>query len=389
MSCVRSAGATRRPRVPAVPQDAIVTLEESERIAHSAGPRRNGRADPRARRRRRAARHQPEHPPVTDEEARHHETARVSTARSREAARCRQRSRLPRRPIPGGACLCNPTRRRRLPPQMRVAAPCGPAVAFRQLGRLTVRALMVVARSQPTPRCCSTPQSARPSSSTCLSAGKRNTWPRDHSEAVMSKVLILGATGSLGRYVTQQAIAANHEVSALVRTPSKLPVEVRERVVVHQADLAATSAADLAAILQGHDAVINAAGLVTEGQGFVDLVGASRQRVWSPSPSRIGRSAGFSRAQPCSISMTVVDGASISPGSPPRTGRTGPTMTASGRPRSTGEYCVRGRWCISQPLGLARMRISLDRVPVRDPLVHPVPARSPGPARSSSGEFPR
>jgi uncharacterized protein len=89
----------------------------------------------------------------------------------------------------------------------------------------------------------------------------------------MSKVLILGATGSLGRYVTQQAIAANHEVSALVRTPSKLPIEVREQVVVHQADLAATSAADLAAILQGHDAVINAAGLVSEGQGFVDLVG--------------------------------------------------------------------------------------------------------------------
>jgi putative NADH-flavin reductase len=88
----------------------------------------------------------------------------------------------------------------------------------------------------------------------------------------MSKVLILGATGSLGRYVTQQAIAANHEVSAVVRTPSKLPAEVRERVVVHQADLAATCAADLAAILQGHDAVINAAGLVTEGQGFVDLV---------------------------------------------------------------------------------------------------------------------
>ena len=58
----------------------------------------------------------------------------------------------------------------------------------------------------------------------------------------MSKVLILGATGSLGRHVTQQAIAANHEVSVLVRTPSKLPAEVREQVVVHQADLATTSA---------------------------------------------------------------------------------------------------------------------------------------------------
>ncbi len=77
------------------------------------------------------------------------------------------------------------------------------------------------------------------------------------SEAAMSKVLILGATGSLGRYVTQQAIAANHEVSVLVRTPSKLPAEIRERVVVHQADLATTSVSDLATIFRSHDAVIN------------------------------------------------------------------------------------------------------------------------------------
>ena len=54
----------------------------------------------------------------------------------------------------------------------------------------------------------------------------------------MSRILILGATGSLGRHVTQQAVSANHEVSVLVRTPSKLPAELREKVVVHQADLA-------------------------------------------------------------------------------------------------------------------------------------------------------
>jgi hypothetical protein len=57
-----------------------------------------------------------------------------------------------------------------------------------------------------------------------------------------------------------------------VRTPSKLPPEVREKVVVHTADLAGTSTSGLASILQGHDVVINTAGLVTEGQTFVDLV---------------------------------------------------------------------------------------------------------------------
>ena len=88
----------------------------------------------------------------------------------------------------------------------------------------------------------------------------------------MSKVLILGATGSLGRYVTHQAIAANHEVATVVRTPSKLPAGLRQKVTVHQADLARTPEPVLATILQGHDVVINTAGLVTEGHAFVDLV---------------------------------------------------------------------------------------------------------------------
>jgi uncharacterized protein YbjT (DUF2867 family) len=49
----------------------------------------------------------------------------------------------------------------------------------------------------------------------------------------MAKIIILGATGSLGRHVTEQAVAANHEVSVLVRTPAKLPAGVLDRVTVH------------------------------------------------------------------------------------------------------------------------------------------------------------
>jgi uncharacterized protein YbjT (DUF2867 family) len=41
----------------------------------------------------------------------------------------------------------------------------------------------------------------------------------------MSRLLILGATGSLGRHVLRQALAAGHEVTVFVRTPSKLPPE--------------------------------------------------------------------------------------------------------------------------------------------------------------------
>jgi hypothetical protein len=55
----------------------------------------------------------------------------------------------------------------------------------------------------------------------------------------MSRLLILGATGSLGRHVLRQAVAAAHAVTVSVRTPSKLPPDVRERVSVHTGDLSA------------------------------------------------------------------------------------------------------------------------------------------------------
>jgi uncharacterized protein YbjT (DUF2867 family) len=46
----------------------------------------------------------------------------------------------------------------------------------------------------------------------------------------MSRVIILGATGTLGRHVLRQALAAGHDVTVFVRTSSKLPPDVRERV---------------------------------------------------------------------------------------------------------------------------------------------------------------
>jgi len=55
----------------------------------------------------------------------------------------------------------------------------------------------------------------------------------------MSRLLIMGATGSLGRHVLRQALAAGHDVTVSVRTPSKLPPEIREQVSVHTGDLSA------------------------------------------------------------------------------------------------------------------------------------------------------
>jgi uncharacterized protein len=88
----------------------------------------------------------------------------------------------------------------------------------------------------------------------------------------MARVILLGATGSLGKHVIRQAVAAGHQVSALVRTPSKLPTDLLGRVSVLQADLSAVPVSELSAALCGHDALINTAGSVTEGQAFVSLV---------------------------------------------------------------------------------------------------------------------
>ena len=85
----------------------------------------------------------------------------------------------------------------------------------------------------------------------------------------MSRLLILGATGSLGRHVLRQAVAAGHAVTVFVRTPSKLPPELRERVSVHTGDLSAVVPADL---VSGQDALINCAGHVADGERFVGQI---------------------------------------------------------------------------------------------------------------------
>ena len=85
----------------------------------------------------------------------------------------------------------------------------------------------------------------------------------------MSRLVILGATGSLGRHVVRQALAAGHELTVLVRTPSKLPPEDRSRVSLHTGDLSAPVPLDL---VRGRDALINCAGHVAEADTFVALV---------------------------------------------------------------------------------------------------------------------
>ena len=88
----------------------------------------------------------------------------------------------------------------------------------------------------------------------------------------MSRLIIFGATGSLGSHVVRLAMAAGHRVTVFVRTPSRLPLDAQAQVSVHQGDLSTLAIADIAGLIRGHDALVNCAGTVTEGQPFVDLV---------------------------------------------------------------------------------------------------------------------
>jgi uncharacterized protein YbjT (DUF2867 family) len=67
-------------------------------------------------------------------------------------------------------------------------------------------------------------------------------------------ITVFGATGGTGIQVVQQALAAGHSVTALVRSPETMPVtDPRLRVV--QGD--ATDQASVARVLEGADAVIS------------------------------------------------------------------------------------------------------------------------------------
>jgi putative NADH-flavin reductase len=77
------------------------------------------------------------------------------------------------------------------------------------------------------------------------------------------QLLILGATGGIGRALLKQAGTRGHGVTAFVRSPQKLGA-LRAGVTVLRGD--PLSAAELRAVLPGHDAVLSALGAPGPGR---------------------------------------------------------------------------------------------------------------------------
>lgn len=88
----------------------------------------------------------------------------------------------------------------------------------------------------------------------------------------MTRIALLGATGSLGSQVARLALTDGHALSVLVRDPARLDSTVASKAAVTRGDLATMAADALRDFIAGHDALICCAGVVTEGQRFVTLV---------------------------------------------------------------------------------------------------------------------
>ena len=73
------------------------------------------------------------------------------------------------------------------------------------------------------------------------------------------RLVIVAATGGIGRQLVEQAIAAGHEVTAVARNPRDLPPQARSVTV----DLARPDQAALASALAGADAVLSGLGART------------------------------------------------------------------------------------------------------------------------------
>ena len=182
----------------------------------------------------------------------------------------------------------------------------------------------------------------------------------------MSRLVILGATGSLGRHVLRQALAAGHAVTVFVRTPSRVPEEVEGRISVRKGDLALLEPSELARLITGHDGLINCAGNVADGERFVNLIDRVAAGVESlPAAER-------------PVCWFLAGAALLDIDASGRRGVELPRVKSTYWPhrvnfqrldRSSVDWRLLcpGPMVDQPPLGLERLRISRDRLPVEVP----------------------
>ncbi|WP_116205708.1 NAD(P)-dependent oxidoreductase [Amycolatopsis circi] len=120
----------------------------------------------------------------------------------------------------------------------------------------------------------------------------------------MSKIVIFGAGGRAGRQAVAEARRRGHEVTAVVRDPSRYPGLAE----VVAGDV--TNAADVVALSAGHDAAINAAAVYGEGTDpDAFFTGAARALVTGLPQAGVGRlvAVGLSALLPTADGTRALD----------------------------------------------------------------------------------
>ncbi|TDQ53774.1 NAD(P)-dependent oxidoreductase [Actinorugispora endophytica] len=101
------------------------------------------------------------------------------------------------------------------------------------------------------------------------------------------RITVLGATGRVGRLVVRQALAAGHEVTAVVRDPARLPVPAHERLhVATVPDI--TDAEALLPVVTGRDAVVSAVGAASNARARTAPIAAPALRSVLTAMERAG-----------------------------------------------------------------------------------------------------
>lgn len=94
----------------------------------------------------------------------------------------------------------------------------------------------------------------------------------------MKKVIIFGATGTIGQHLVSQAIHAGHSVTAFVRNPSKLTI-TSNRLNFVTGDV--LKILDVESAIEGHDTVIIALGAGRKGntrqRGTENIINAMKK----------------------------------------------------------------------------------------------------------------
>lgn len=180
----------------------------------------------------------------------------------------------------------------------------------------------------------------------------------------MSRLLILGATGNLGRVLVQQAVAQGHHLSVVVRDPAKLRSAIADQIEVHHGDLARLTSEDLARWVTVNDVLICAAGNVRDGERFTALV----DRIIEAAETVAHPPVCWFMAGAALLDMddTGLKGFEL-PLIPKHYQLHGRNFDRLSRSGLDWRLCCPGPMVDEPAVGLGSMRVSIDRFPVELP----------------------